>query len=538
MKPRVAIDRSRLVLVPSDGYKTAMGVTFFALTIFSFLPHRLPLLIAAMSWVFLAAQIALFIAYRASRRAKQRRLNRLVDGEVMPTEPFTLYLRPFLTAGAIQVQNPLPDRTDRLFVGKWMDVEFAVAFAITSVERFIAVGDKKESLGAEKILNAGDHWFTTVLELARRATCILAVPLARPSTLEEMIAISRSPELLRKTIFLMPPERRSFLLFSQGYGKLWEGARSALAAEGLHLPAYDRSGAFVRFDQADKPISVPVRRFRPDYVRALLSAASEVGAGDRVTNFQEIPNAFPEPRTHIAESVFSVIIALAIAMVLRWTVVQPFRIPSGSMQPTLLVGDYMVVSKWSYGYSRFSMEPLNFGVPAGRIFEHQPQRGDVVVFRPVPQEDKDLVKRLIGLPGDKIQVVDGHLIINGVPVRRESAGVVQFKEQFGDYDDIQTWRETLPNGKSYVVFDRQPGNDGRLDTTDVFEVPPGNYFFMGDDRDNSADSRTPEVSYVPFENIVGKVQFVALSYDPSTSWFKPWTLITGLRSDRFAKPVH
>jgi signal peptidase I len=236
------------------------------------------------------------------------------------------------------------------------------------------------------------------------------------------------------------------------------------------------------------------------------------------------------------ETVKTILYALALAMCIRFVFVQPFRIPSGSMQPTLLVGDYMVVSKWSYGYSRFSIEPLNFGWPSGRIFGHEPQRGDVVVFRPVPQEDKDLVKRLIGMPGDTIQVTDGHLIINGTPVQRASEGTAHFKEQTGEYDDIPVWRETLPNGKSYITFDRDP--DGRLDNTDIYTVPEGNYFFMGDDRDNSADSRTPEVSYVPFENLVGKVQFVFVSFDPSTQLFKPWTLITGIRGDRFVHHVN
>lgn len=237
------------------------------------------------------------------------------------------------------------------------------------------------------------------------------------------------------------------------------------------------------------------------------------------------------------ETIKTILYALALAMCIRFVAVQPFRIPSGSMQPTLLVGDYMVVSKWSYGYSRFSIEPLNFGWPTGRIFGKEPERGDVIVFRPIPQEDKDLVKRLIGLPGDRIQVKDGQVFINGEAIQRQSEGPVRFKEQSGDYVDIPAWRETLPNGVSYVTFDRNPGDEGRLDNTDVFEVPAGNYFFMGDDRDNSADSRTPEVSYVPFENLVGKVQFVFVSFDPSTSLLKPWTLFTGIRGDRFVHTV-
>jgi signal peptidase I len=244
----------------------------------------------------------------------------------------------------------------------------------------------------------------------------------------------------------------------------------------------------------------------------------------------------PHEKESWGELIKTILYAGALAMCIRFVIAQPFRIPSGSMQPTLLVGDYMIVSKWSYGYSRFSLEPLNFGFPHGRLFGHEPKRGDVIVFRPEPQLDKDLVKRLIGLPGDKIQMRDGALYINGQGVQREDTGQIQFKQQDGDIVDLETWKETLPNGVSYTTFDREP--DGRLDSTPVYEVPAGHYFFMGDDRDNSADSRTPEVTYVPFENLVGKVQIIFLSYDPSTSLFKPWTLITGLRADRFVKPVN
>ena len=238
----------------------------------------------------------------------------------------------------------------------------------------------------------------------------------------------------------------------------------------------------------------------------------------------------------LGELIKTILYAGALAMCIRFTIAQPFRIPSGSMQPTLLVGDYMVVCKWSYGYSRFSFEPLNFGAPHGRLFGKAPERGDVIVFRPEPQLDKDLVKRLIGMPGDTLQVRGGAVYINGEPLKRESLGVVTFKEQTGDYSEIQAWKETLPNGVSYTTFDRE--EEGRLDDTPAYEIPEGHYFFMGDDRDNSADSRVlDQVGYVPLENLVGKVQFVFLSYDPSTSLFKPWTIITGLRGDRFVKPV-
>lgn len=237
------------------------------------------------------------------------------------------------------------------------------------------------------------------------------------------------------------------------------------------------------------------------------------------------------------ENVRTILYALALAMVLRFTIAQPFRIPSGSMQPTLEVGDYIVVTKWSYGYSRYSFAPLERLFPHGRMFDTPPHRGDVIVFRPPPTPEKDFIKRLIGLPGDRIQVIDGVLHINGEPVQREDLGEVEFRDQSGFVEHIQAYRETLPGGgPSYVTFDRHPNWD--LDQTRVFVVPAGHYFMMGDDRDNSADSRTPTVGFVPEENLVGPAQFVVASFDDSTKLLEPWTLFSGFRGDRFMKRVH
>jgi signal peptidase I len=236
------------------------------------------------------------------------------------------------------------------------------------------------------------------------------------------------------------------------------------------------------------------------------------------------------------ENVKTIAYALLLAMVIRFAIAQPFRIPSGSMQPTLRVGDYIVVTKWSYGYSRYSLSPLHFG-PPGRILGHEPKRGDIVVFRPGTAEDKDFVKRLIGLPGDKIQVTDGVLYINDEPVEREALGKMPFTEQTGLQEDIAAYKETLPNGVSYTTFDRF---DGPGDHTAVYEVPEGHYLMLGDDRDNSSDSRYEMggFGYVPFDHLVGKARFVFVSFDQTTSLFKPWTLITGFRGDRFVHGVH
>lgn len=235
------------------------------------------------------------------------------------------------------------------------------------------------------------------------------------------------------------------------------------------------------------------------------------------------------------DNVKTILYALALAMVLRFTIAQPFRIPSGSMQPTLEVGDYIVVTKWSYGYGRFSFAPLEGLLPHGRLFGSQPHRGDVVVFRPTPEPDRDFIKRLIGLPGDRIQVRDGVLFINNQAIAREAQGLVEFENEDGVIERIPAYRETLPGGVSYVVFDR---GVSELDNTREFVVPEGHYFMMGDDRDNSADSRVPSVvGFVPYDNLVGPAQFVVVSFDGSTSLFRPWTLFTGFRGERFFKAV-
>jgi signal peptidase I len=237
------------------------------------------------------------------------------------------------------------------------------------------------------------------------------------------------------------------------------------------------------------------------------------------------------------DNVKTILYALALAMVLRFTIAQPFRIPSGSMQPTLEVGDYIVVTKWTYGYGRYSFAPLEGLLPHGRLFGSQPHRGDVVVFRPVPEPDRDFIKRVIGLPGDRIQVINGILHINGQAVPRQAVGEITFQNEDGFNETIPAYRETLPNGVSYTTFDRTPR--GELDNTRVYTVPEGSFFMMGDDRDNSADSRVPSVvGYVPYDNLVGPAQFVVASFDASTSLIRPWTLFTGFRGDRFLKPVH
>lgn len=233
------------------------------------------------------------------------------------------------------------------------------------------------------------------------------------------------------------------------------------------------------------------------------------------------------------EIVKTVVYALLIALFLRVLLFQPFTIPSASMEPTLLQGDYIIVSKYSYGYSRHSA-PFSPPVFEGRVFAKAPKRGDIIVFK-LPRDGRtDYIKRLVGLPGDRIQVRGGVLYINGAPVPRQPLGRVTIDTGYGFDRQVEAFRETLPNGRKFTTYDFGPG--GEVDDTDVYVVPEGHYFFMGDNRDNSLDSRVPAavgVGFVPEENLVGKAQIILLSWDKDVSVFKPWTWILDARPSRF-----
>jgi signal peptidase I len=232
----------------------------------------------------------------------------------------------------------------------------------------------------------------------------------------------------------------------------------------------------------------------------------------------------------------TIVFALLIAMVLRIFLFQPFTIPSASMEPNLYEGDYIVVSKWSYGFSKHSI-PFSPPLFDGRIMGSAPKRGDIVVFK-LPRDNKtDFIKRVIGLPGDRIQMIANKLYINDKPVQDVVVSRTEIEDIFGPRPVTEV-RETLPEGKSFMTQDFGPGND--LDDTPGYEVPAGHYFMMGDNRDNSIDSRVEQssgVGMVPAENLVGKAQIILFSWKPGSSLWNPVSWFN-VRLDRFFNVLH
>ena len=250
-------------------------------------------------------------------------------------------------------------------------------------------------------------------------------------------------------------------------------------------------------------------------------------------------------------------------VILRSFILSPFNIPSESMQPRLLIGDYLLVAKWPYGYSKYSM-PFSLPIIPGRIFASQPEAGDVVVFKAPPTQRDDYIKRVIGLPGDVIQMRNGILEINGVAVKKERIAdfVIPVTENMTEAATLEgtpfpCWRpefeedakdggrqcrypryvETLPNGRSYQILDLANGTPG--DDTVAFVVGEGQVFLMGDNRDRSADSRFPAdgkaIGIVPQENLVGRAFVTVFSTDGSARWLLPWTWFTAARWERIGQ---
>lgn len=238
----------------------------------------------------------------------------------------------------------------------------------------------------------------------------------------------------------------------------------------------------------------------------------------------------------IGETIRVIIEALLIALVIRTFAYQPFNIPSGSLIPTLLVGDYLFVSKYAYGYSKHSF-PFSVVPIPGRIWGSEPKRGDIAVFKLPKDNETDYIKRVIGLPGDKIQVLDGRLRINGTPVGKVADGAMEDRDSFGRVSRVPRYKETLPNGVTYHVIERE-GDRGYWDNTIEYTVPEGHFFMMGDNRDNSTDSRDLQsVGFVPFVNFVGRAEVIFFSISEGVPAWQFWNWPTEVRWGRFFQKI-
>lgn len=230
----------------------------------------------------------------------------------------------------------------------------------------------------------------------------------------------------------------------------------------------------------------------------------------------------------------TVFLAVLLALVIRSLFLEPFRIPSGSMYPTLRVGDYLFVTKYTYGYSRYSF-PLGLPFFKGRIWYSEPQRGDVVVFRFPQNPHTDFIKRIVGMPGDRVQVKKGRLYINEKLIEREDDGRYVVDEYVSIPEFYHQYKETLPEGKEHPII--EISDDERVvDNTEEFVVPEDSFFMMGDNRDRSDDSRI-RVGFVDKEYLVGKAKFIFFSHNDKGSLFKPWTWFRAIRWNRFFKGI-
>ena len=240
-------------------------------------------------------------------------------------------------------------------------------------------------------------------------------------------------------------------------------------------------------------------------------------------------------RKKIIENVKTLFYALIIALFIRSLFFQPFYIPSSSMEPNLLIGDRLFVSKYSYGYSRHSF-PFSPNIFNGRVLESLPKRGDVIVFKTPADNRTDYIKRLIGLPGDSIQIINEDLYLNNKKIERN-----KIEKSFTVYcgDEVvnaNLFEEILPNGKKYLAAYRKSGT---MTNSDKYIVPKNHYFFMGDNRDCSKDSRfLSSVGYVNFNNLIGKAEIIFFSNDKNIArWYEFWKWHKSIRFDRFFKKI-
>ena len=237
-------------------------------------------------------------------------------------------------------------------------------------------------------------------------------------------------------------------------------------------------------------------------------------------------------KNSILSNLKSISFAIFIALIIRSFIAEPFNIPSGSMKPNLLVGDFIFVSKWSYGYSKHSL-PFSLPLIPNKILSKIPDRGDVVVFKTPENNRTDYIKRVIGLPGDKIKIINGNINLNGKNIARKKMKDFFDNDKNASLKRIRKYKE-FHDSISFDIIDIM--DNGIADNTQLFEVPDGYFFVMGDNRDNSQDSRFKTVGFIPFDNLVGKARFIFFSLENSR-FLEFWKWPKAIRGSRIFKKI-
>jgi signal peptidase I len=400
--------------------------------------------------------------YRRTRHRAQLRLNESAD-RVSLKGDFALYLRPFATAGRIPVRTHKWS-VERMLLGDSWDLELALALALEGVMPIVAIGSTAESFGSAKLKVDDQSWFELMAELANRAAAIVVVPLNRPSTMREVRHLFAHPKLLAKTVFVMPPERVGWRRWITWFPtrRWWRASAHELKRLGISAPQYRRQGCLFVLG----PSGCTVREFDwPAFEsRAMAEVVIAVAHSANLENVQ-IPSAWKlrlKNRLFMAFAhapTLATFWAIVLAFSVRTLFLQGYRLPTGAMEENLLIGDQILVNKFLYGPAL----PLsNIRLPGLRA----PERGDVIVFKYPDEPARDMVKRVIGLPGERLELHRKRVYINGV----------RLDEPYVHYLEPAS------------AVDRPSTDDVREEFGPVI-VPPDHYFVMGDNRDNSQDSR-------------------------------------------------
>jgi signal peptidase I len=532
------------------------------------------------------------LSYADGLKVRQVKLNSWLSSTVargeMPAR-FTLYLRPFFTSGSLRVPCWLPSAVERSIMGPIWDFELALSYAVSDRAPVLALGTHDpKSIGAAKLQTADETWFEAFQALAEAAESIFCVAFHRPATSQEVLYLLSRPHLLSKTVFVMPPAGwfaafRPFAAFMPSARRkrdLWNLMREQALLLAPGWPRYRNGGAFLRVRPDGTIRTFGLGGASPSLLRRLSDlAAGRVEEGALGQVVEGVSNTI---RTALAQVLivnfsfkswawslmWGYLLVMPMALASRVLLFQPYTIPSDAMEPSLYQGDYLIVTKWSYGYSRHS---IVFSPPMfrGRIMFNAPRRGDIIVFKWPHDGNTDYIKRLIGVPGDRVQVRAGVVYVNDKPLAQrfmanettiDHCYPPNLPEAQCPKERVAWLEESNPDGRRYIIQDH--GSGMPADDTGVYVVPPHCYFVMGDNRDNSADSRfdpglapnDPKlggcgwnpaldaaggdlgVGFVPEENLVGKVQLVVVSWKRGAKLSKPWTWLN-LHWDRFFKSL-